>query len=200
MSFARSHLQEARRIIDELDVDVIDRMADIIAAARTTGGRLFFLGVGGGAANARTRSTTSARSPDGVLRADRQRVRADRAHQRRRLGTVFAMARRQPPEARGQGLRLFRGRRQPREKCQREHRAGPCNMPKEVGARSWAWWGATAATPPRWATRLHHPDGERGDGDPPFGGLPGGGLAPRRLASGAEGPRDKWEIGEFRRV
>ena len=51
MSFARSHLQEARRIIDELDVDVIDRMADIIAAARTTGGRLFFLGVGGSAGN-----------------------------------------------------------------------------------------------------------------------------------------------------
>ena len=51
MSFARSHLQEARRIIDELDVDVIDRMADIIATARATGGRLFFLGVGGSAGN-----------------------------------------------------------------------------------------------------------------------------------------------------
>jgi SIS domain len=50
MSFARSHLQEARRIIDELDVDVIDRMADIIATARATGG-LFFLGVGGSDGN-----------------------------------------------------------------------------------------------------------------------------------------------------
>src|SRR5450759_3714142 len=51
MSFAQSYLQEARQIIDKLDVDVIDRMADTVAKARTAGGRLFFLGVGGSAGN-----------------------------------------------------------------------------------------------------------------------------------------------------
>ena len=51
MSFAQSYLQEARTIIDRLDVAVIDRMADLIAAARSKGGRLFFLGVGGSAGN-----------------------------------------------------------------------------------------------------------------------------------------------------
>jgi D-sedoheptulose 7-phosphate isomerase len=51
MSFARTYLQEARQIIDQLDVDMIDRMADTVAKARGAGGRLFFLGVGGSAGN-----------------------------------------------------------------------------------------------------------------------------------------------------
>jgi D-sedoheptulose 7-phosphate isomerase len=51
MSFARTHLDEAKRIIDALDVGVIDRMADALAALRARGGRLFFLGVGGSAGN-----------------------------------------------------------------------------------------------------------------------------------------------------
>jgi len=51
MSFAQAYLQEARTIIDRLDVAVIDRMADLIAEARARGGRLFFLGVGGSAGN-----------------------------------------------------------------------------------------------------------------------------------------------------
>src|SRR3954469_4551478 len=51
MSFARTHLDEAKRIIDSLDVGVIDRMAEALAALRERGGRLFFLGVGGSAGN-----------------------------------------------------------------------------------------------------------------------------------------------------
>jgi D-sedoheptulose 7-phosphate isomerase len=51
MSFARNHLQEAKGIIDRLDVDVIDRMADLLARTAAEGGRLFFLGVGGSASN-----------------------------------------------------------------------------------------------------------------------------------------------------
>lgn len=51
MSFARTHLDEAKRIIDALDIGVIDRMADALAALRARGGRLFFLGVGGSAGN-----------------------------------------------------------------------------------------------------------------------------------------------------
>jgi D-sedoheptulose 7-phosphate isomerase len=51
MSFARTHLDEAKRIIDSLDVGVIDRMAEALAALRQREGRLFFLGVGGSAGN-----------------------------------------------------------------------------------------------------------------------------------------------------
>jgi D-sedoheptulose 7-phosphate isomerase len=49
--FARSHLDEAKKIIDGLDVAVIERMAELLAKTRENGGRLFFLGVGGSAGN-----------------------------------------------------------------------------------------------------------------------------------------------------
>src|SRR5438270_13684617 len=51
MNFTRDHLEETRRIVDALDIDVIDRMAELLADLRARGGRLFFLGVGGSAAN-----------------------------------------------------------------------------------------------------------------------------------------------------
>ena len=52
MSFSRQFLAEAKEIIDRLDVDQVERMADLLDATRTAGGRLFILGVGGSAANA----------------------------------------------------------------------------------------------------------------------------------------------------
>src|SRR5437879_11152964 len=51
MSFVSTQLEEAKRIIDGLDVKVIERMADLLARTRSKGGRVFFLGVGGGAGN-----------------------------------------------------------------------------------------------------------------------------------------------------
>jgi D-sedoheptulose 7-phosphate isomerase len=51
MSFASRHLQEAKQIIDQLDIALIDSMAGELAALRGRGGRLFFLGVGGSAGN-----------------------------------------------------------------------------------------------------------------------------------------------------
>jgi D-sedoheptulose 7-phosphate isomerase len=51
-SYARQHLDEAARIIQALDADAIERLAATLAGVRARGGRLFFLGVGGGAANA----------------------------------------------------------------------------------------------------------------------------------------------------
>jgi D-sedoheptulose 7-phosphate isomerase len=51
MSYARQHLQEASRIVESLDPDAIERVADALARVRARGGRLFFLGVGGGAGN-----------------------------------------------------------------------------------------------------------------------------------------------------
>lgn len=51
MSFASVHLNEARKIIDGLDVNVIERMATLLAEAKLNSGRVFFLGVGGSAGN-----------------------------------------------------------------------------------------------------------------------------------------------------
>ena len=52
MSYARQHLDETAKIARALDPDAIDRMAETLAAVRSRGGRLFFLGVGGSAGNA----------------------------------------------------------------------------------------------------------------------------------------------------
>src|ERR1700753_985534 len=51
MTFSQRHLQEAREIIDAIDVAPIERMVSILVQLRKTGGRLFFLGVGGSAGN-----------------------------------------------------------------------------------------------------------------------------------------------------
>jgi D-sedoheptulose 7-phosphate isomerase len=51
MSYAREHLEEAKRVIDAIDADSVEAVVDLLAAVRARGGRLFFLGVGGSAAN-----------------------------------------------------------------------------------------------------------------------------------------------------
>jgi len=52
MSFSQQFLSETKQVIDRLDLEQIERMADLLAGARSRGGRLFILGVGGSAANA----------------------------------------------------------------------------------------------------------------------------------------------------
>jgi D-sedoheptulose 7-phosphate isomerase len=51
MTYAQQHLAEVRQILDKLDPAAIERLAGRLAALRERGGRLFFLGVGGSAAN-----------------------------------------------------------------------------------------------------------------------------------------------------
>ena len=51
-AFARAYLDETARIAAALDADAIERVAVVLAAVRARGGRLFFLGIGGGAAHA----------------------------------------------------------------------------------------------------------------------------------------------------
>ena len=52
MDYIQSHLSEAERILKLLDADQIRSMVGLLANLREKGGRLFFLGVGGGAAHA----------------------------------------------------------------------------------------------------------------------------------------------------
>jgi len=51
MSYAEQYLQEASEIIRRLDITAIERMVSLLAQIKVHGGRLFFLGVGGNAAN-----------------------------------------------------------------------------------------------------------------------------------------------------
>ena len=52
VSFSRTHLEETARIASSLDADAVERLAATLARVRDRGGRLFILGVGGGAAHA----------------------------------------------------------------------------------------------------------------------------------------------------
>lgn len=51
MSYAKQYLDEASRIVAGLDASEIEKMVVLLVSLRTRGGRLFFLGVGGSAAN-----------------------------------------------------------------------------------------------------------------------------------------------------
>jgi D-sedoheptulose 7-phosphate isomerase len=51
MSYARQHLEETARVVAGLDLAAIEKMATLLAELRARRGRLFFLGVGGSAAN-----------------------------------------------------------------------------------------------------------------------------------------------------
>jgi D-sedoheptulose 7-phosphate isomerase len=51
MSYAKRHIDETIRALTALDVEAIERMAVLLVGLRDRGGRLFFLGVGGSAAN-----------------------------------------------------------------------------------------------------------------------------------------------------
>jgi D-sedoheptulose 7-phosphate isomerase len=51
-TYTQDYLVEVNQITAQLDVDAIERMVELLAKLRTRGGRLFILGVGGGAGNA----------------------------------------------------------------------------------------------------------------------------------------------------
>ena len=52
LSFTTDYIAEATQILAKLDVAAIERTADKLVETRGRGGRIFFLGVGGSAANA----------------------------------------------------------------------------------------------------------------------------------------------------
>jgi D-sedoheptulose 7-phosphate isomerase len=52
MTYCATYLQEAIEILKRIDSDSIERIASLLAEVRDRGGRLFFLGVGGGAGHA----------------------------------------------------------------------------------------------------------------------------------------------------
>ena len=52
MDYTKHYLAEVHKVVDGIDASVIDRMVQQLVELRARGGRLFFLGVGGGAGNA----------------------------------------------------------------------------------------------------------------------------------------------------
>ena len=52
MSFSKKYLEECIEICNTINSDEIEQMADLINSVRLNNGRIFFLGVGGGAGHA----------------------------------------------------------------------------------------------------------------------------------------------------
>jgi D-sedoheptulose 7-phosphate isomerase len=52
MGYITEYLADAKAIIDAIDVSIIEKMVEEIAEIRANNGRLFFIGVGGGAGHA----------------------------------------------------------------------------------------------------------------------------------------------------
>src|SRR6266576_2055693 len=52
MSYSEQHLQEIAQIVARLDPALCEKAVELLLIVRERGGRLFFLGVGGSAANA----------------------------------------------------------------------------------------------------------------------------------------------------
>lgn len=52
MTYTTQYIEEARKILDQIDQKAIEKMVDLMVELRQKGGRLFLLGSGGGAGNA----------------------------------------------------------------------------------------------------------------------------------------------------
>lgn len=52
MSYVEEYLGEVKRVVEGLDYATIEKMIDLLLGIRKKNGRLFFLGIGGGAGNA----------------------------------------------------------------------------------------------------------------------------------------------------
>jgi D-sedoheptulose 7-phosphate isomerase len=52
MNYSSQHLQESLEITKAIDPETVEKMVGLLADVKSTGGRLFVLGVGGSAANA----------------------------------------------------------------------------------------------------------------------------------------------------
>src|SRR6516165_5945787 len=80
MTFSERRLQEARQIIDAIDVVTIERMVAILVQVRDAGGRLFFLGVGGSAGNCGHAVNDCRKPKPGMILRAREKFGVDLAH------------------------------------------------------------------------------------------------------------------------
>jgi len=51
MNYSQQHLNEAKQIIDKIDINAIENVAKLLSDVKKNQGRIFFLGVGGSAGN-----------------------------------------------------------------------------------------------------------------------------------------------------
>ena len=120
--FVRDYLTESVQILGQIDAAAVERMAEILAETRTARRAALHPRRG---RQRRQRLARRQRFPQDrrhrSLRPHRQRLRADRPDQRRRLGRrVRGLAPRQPAPGRRPAAGPLRGRRQPGKERQPE--------------------------------------------------------------------------------
>ena len=122
VTFAGAFIAESVEVIAAIDPSSIERLATGLADVRERGGRLFILGVGGSAGHA-SHAVNDFRKICGfeAYAPDRQRLRADRAHQRRGLGhdASSEWLKGSRLDAARRGARLLRRRRQAERRTSR---------------------------------------------------------------------------------
>ncbi len=145
---ARTFFDDASAICGAIDVGKIEQLAHELAALRERGGRLFLIGVGGSAGNC-SHAVNDFRKLCGIeaYAPDRQRLRADRAHQRRGLGNgVRRLARSQPARRQGRASSSFRSAAATSSATSASTSIRAIEVAKTRGAKVFGIVGATAAT------------------------------------------------------
>ena len=51
LNYIEQYFNDAKTILERIDQDAVNKMIELLVDVRESGGRLFFLGVGGSAAN-----------------------------------------------------------------------------------------------------------------------------------------------------
>ena len=198
MSFAAQYLDEVVEITRGLDRDAIERVVALLAAARAAGGRLFILGVGGSAANA-SHAVNDFRKIAGIeayAPTDNVSELTARTNDEGWATVFAAWLTRSRLDGRDVVLVFSVGggdvERNVSPNLVAAHRHG-ARLPAHASSGSSA---ATAATPrsrptpasivPTVNADAHHAARR---------GVPGRGLAPLRVAPGAQGARDEVGVG-----
>ena len=159
--------------------------SNVLAQVRARGGRLFILGVGGSAANA-SHAVNDFRKIAGMecyAPTDNVSELTARTNDEGWAERVRRMAQGQPPERKGRPARPSRSAAATWKKTSARTLSAPCNWPRSAAARSSASSGATAGYTAHRGRRGHrHRHGQPRKHDAARRGVPGGGVAPVRLA------------------
>ena len=204
-SYTTQHLAETAEIVQKLDPETLENMVDLLADVRNRGGRLFFLGVGGSAANAshavndfrkitgiesyaptdNVAELTARTNDEGWASVFVEWLKGSRLHIERCAHGIFG-----------------RGRKS-REKCQSEP-----GVSAAIRQRSWCIDSGNRGS--RWRIHrqssrcmLHRSDCESAERHASFRGISGCDLAPARFASETESPTDqmgKYTVGRETRL
>lgn len=151
MSFATTHLEEAKAILDKIDISAVEKMADLMADTKNRGGRLFFLGVGGSAANC-SHAVNDFRKIAGIesyAPTDNISELTARTNDEG-WATIFVEWLKTSRLGKDDLVFVLSVGGGAWRKTSARTWSPPCNTLGPWGQKFWGFWAATGATRPRW--------------------------------------------------